>query len=69
MAEEAPANKAAGTPQNKTTPPTRTQAKTAAKAPAQKVYHLTTPDGRKYNTPDKAEAEHLTRTRGYKLTK
>lgn len=53
MADEAPANKAASTPQNK----------------GQKVYTLTTPDGRKYRTPDLAEAEHLTRTRGYKLTK
>ena len=41
----------------------------AAPTPAQKVYTLTAPDGRKYRTPDLAEAEHLTRTRGYKLTK
>ena len=30
-------------------------------------YELVTPDGRKYVTYDKAEAEHLNRTRGYKF--
>ena len=53
-------------PSNKAAEPAENKATEAEKAT---VYHLTTPDGRKYNTPDKAEAEHLTRTRGYKLTK
>lgn len=57
MAEQKPSNKAAEPAENK-----------AAEAEKATVYHLTTPDGRKYNTPDKDEAEHLTRTRGYKLT-
>ena len=58
MTEQKPSNKAAEPAENK-----------ATEAEKATVYHLTTPDGRKYNTPDKAEAEHLTRTRGYKLTK
>lgn len=58
MAEQKPSNKAAEPAANK-----------ATEAEKATVYHLTTPDGRKYSTPDQAEAEHLTRTRGYKLTK
>ena len=65
MAEQKPSNKAAEPAENKATE-AENKATEAEKAT---VYHLTTPDGRKYNTPDKAEAEHLTRTRGYKLTK
>ena len=62
MADPTPANKAASTPENKTT-----AAKPATAKPT--VYQLTTPDGRKYITTDLAEAEHLNRTRGYKLSK
>ena len=58
MAEQKPGNKAAEPAANK-----------APEAEKATVYHLTTPDGRKYATPDLAEAEHLTRTRGYKLSK
>lgn len=53
---EAPANKAAGKPQNK-----------AAEAPGN--IRMETRDGRPYSTSDKAEAEHLVRTRGYKIIK
>lgn len=75
MAEPTPANKAAETPENKAaiapktaTKPAAKRTATAPKAPAQKVYRMKTPDGGKYATPDKAEAEHLNRTRGYTFT-
>lgn len=65
MAEQKPSNKAAEPAANKEAEPAANKAPEAEKAT---VYHLTTPDGRKYSTPDKAEAEHLNRTRGYTFT-
>lgn len=35
----------------------------------QVIYTLIAPDDREYSTPDKVEANHLNRTRGYKFAK
>ena len=39
----------------------------AEKKTTEEKYELVTHDGREYVTSDKAEAEHLNRTRGYKF--
>lgn len=62
MADNKPAGKADEAPTNK-----------AAKAPTNKAagenIRMTAPDGRTYTTSDRAEAENLNRTRGYKFAK